>query len=203
MKKEEKKHPHIHVKDSYVSDAGLLVKNKFFQGVMRKVFNRRVSRGRILSKKFSLSFAGVKLRWYFNFLNDWYAEGGGKVACFFTEEGAEILIIFVKGDPNVDGALALPKARDEYLHEREREKTKKDSKFVVDWDSIIEEGDGNEYRFQYEALLEERGKKQEFFEYTLCEGFNKVVLRTLVPLTADERTLSDVEMIAKSLRVRH
>ncbi len=186
-----------------MSDAGLMVENRLLKGVMRKVFNRRVPHGRIIKKRFSLSFQGTKLRWHYNFLNDWYAEGGGKIICFFTEEGAEIIVVFVKGDPHAEEAIELPKARDEYLHDREKEKTNEDTKLVIDFDSVEEEADENEYRLMYEAMLEERGKKQEYFEYTLCEGIDKVVFRALIPENADERTIEDVQMVAKSLRIKH
>ncbi len=203
MKNEEKKHSHVHVKDSYISDAGMMVQNNFLKGLMRKMFNRRVPQRRILCKKFSLSFSGTALHWHLNFLNDWYGEGGGKIACFFTEEGTEIIALFVKGDSNANEVVDLPTELEEYLDDREEEKSHGKTKFEIDWDSIEEDEDENEYRFQYEATLEEKGKKQEFFEYTLCEGVDKVVFRALIPENADKRTLADVQMVAKSVRIKH
>ncbi|MDD4988958.1 MAG: hypothetical protein PHV42_00835 [Candidatus Pacebacteria bacterium] len=202
LETKKKKSKHLQVKDIYFADMATKMRKGPWRSFLRTVFHRPVSRCEIFRKTFSADFSGTKLSWYSNLLNKLYLKFDGTASCFFTDEGALVLIFMVYGNPDATDMLEMPGMKDEFIEDREETQKKKKKSFKIDKESVTEEVKEDGYHLQYEEKFKDHGKEMKLFEHIIYSGIDKLVFRAIVPPNVAPQTFDDILAIGKSLRIK-
>ncbi len=199
----KKKSKQIHVKDIYFADMFSKMKKGLLRSFLRTIFHWPVGKRHVHHKTFSADFRATKLRWYFNFVNQFYLKLDGTASCFFTDEGTLILIFMVYGDPEAFEMFEMPEMKDEFLEDREATQKKKKKSLKIEKSSVKESMEEDGYHLQYEETYKDHGKEVKMFEHVVYSGIDKLVFRAIVPPGVPPETLSDIVKIGQSLRIKN
>jgi len=148
---------------------------------------------------FSISFRDTKLAWYTSMLNETLIRFGGRVLCFYSGHGDNLLVFLAKGDPNSQKRLVMPKAKEDYLKLRGADLDKKSAS--IDPFSIKESAKGNSYSLDYGGA-EKIGKDDYlFYEHVVFFGDDQIVFQGVSPKASDPIIIEDMKIISGSFRL--
>ncbi len=199
-----KKLEYIHVKDIYFADMAAKMKKGLMRTLVQKVFYRPVRKHTIHRETFLIDFGETKLRWYSNLLNALYIKLlDGFIHCFFTDEGALVIIFMVYGNPDAVGVLEMPESKEAFVEDREATQKKKKKNLEIDKESIQESVEDDGYHLQYEETYKDHGKETKIFEHIVYSGIDKLVFRAIVPPEVSPETYEDIVSLGNSFRIRN